>query len=236
MDIDGMSLLESLCSSEFNSMFADDYFSSTFQDIEILGFNASPLKEVKTNILASNKSVMTYYSKKEALIDTKRVIINPVSIGLVPYEIWENRDYTFQEMLESHFRRRSSKFVKFAQKLFNALAITKAFPDLFDVVGVMWINDSLFKVDKNALGFILGIKKPNASFFNPHGAFKTHGFREIQKHVLEPKYGIPYESIKGKARTNIRVFEHKTKAFSRDMYANSVTKCKWKRSSIKKIT
>lgn len=162
-------------------------------------------------------------------IDISKVMINPTEIGFQPLKIWENYEMSLKDILITHFRRRSSRLVKFPHKLFNALIITSIYPELYSTMGVMWISDTLIKVNKEALGVAFGVKRPKASFFNPQGAFRTHGFKEVPRDIVHTRF-IAQEYLSDIDGSNVRVYEHAQRMFTRDMDLNNLDKCKWKKT------
>ena len=118
----------------------------------------------------------------------------------------------------NYFPKRSSKKLRFEHKLWNALALTKRYPELADVIGIVWETSTVIRVDKTAFGSLLGLTKPTAALFNPQGSFRSHGFSE----VLEP----------GKANdpeATARYFVHDSGTFTKYSTADAMLKlCKWK--------
>lgn len=157
----------------------------------------------------------------------ENVLINPVRMNLVPKENWIDQDYLLNDLVVQHFQRRSSSMVKFAHKLWNVLEITKLYPELYKFLGATWVSDTLIKVNKNALAGTFGLKRPQASIFNAHGVFITHGFIEITKDEILFRDSNVKRQIEDLDGVQVKVFEHSTNKFHRNMETIKIYKCKW---------
>ena len=101
------------------------------------------------------------------------------SLSLFPKNSWKEEQVSFVDMCGSHFQCKSNRKVKFEHKLWNALQLTSARPDLYPVVGVMWVSDSVIQVNRLVFGRLLGLEKSTSALFNLQGSFPTHGFTEL---------------------------------------------------------
>ena len=144
--------------------------------------------------------------------------VNPKKLRLLPFEDWIGYDsVTFGEMIERHFRARSTKHLHFEHKLWNALVLTKVYPNLTSVIGVSWAGFGVIKVDKSAFGALLGLTKPTAALFNPQGSFRSHGFHEITSSDWGPN-----------SDTNDRLFVHRSGRFNESLRPEAITQiCRW---------
>lgn len=83
------------------------------------------------------------------------------------------------DLREAYFSRRNGIGRRFDVKLRNALRITSKFPELYPLVGVMRLSDSIFKVDGRVFGRLLGINAINGGLFHRQGNFTRHGYARI---------------------------------------------------------
>lgn len=166
-----------------------------------------------------------------------RIIINPTRLSMVPHDIW-NKEQVFmlKDLVERHFRRRSTNAVKFPHKLWNVLAITKEFPSLYPILGATWISNYLIKVNKDKLANTLGLKRPKESLFNPQGTFITHGFVNVTKLEIEANQTLTnLELIRDVDGSIVRIYKHGNNKFSQDMKTKNMNKCRWKLIKKKKL-
>ena len=107
------------------------------------------------------------------------VKIIPSQYNFYPSSVWDLREYSFSELRSEHFMMKSNKMVRFQHKLWNALQITQRWPDMYQVVGVLWFTERVVQVNKEIFGRLLGLEKATSALFNIQGSFPTHGFREV---------------------------------------------------------
>ena len=100
-------------------------------------------------------------------------------LNLVPKAAWKGERVSFVDMCTNHFLCKSNRRVKFEHKLWNALQVTSLRPDLYPLVGVMWLSDSIIQVSRLTFGRLLGLEKSTSALFNMQGSFPTHGFDEL---------------------------------------------------------
>lgn len=105
--------------------------------------------------------------------------INPRALGFVPSSAWSSDPISFGVLVATFFRRRNSANCKFHHKLFNALRLTQAFPELLPHVGVEWATEKVFRVHRNAFARLLGLRTVDGSLFHQQGNFPSHGFVEL---------------------------------------------------------
>ena len=108
----------------------------------------------------------------------------------VPHEYWllQKRIWTVRELMTSYFRLRTAKHATFQYKLANALKLTASHPDLFRVIGVMWVTDRVIMVNKSILSKLLGVGKATTAIFSTQGVFLTHGFVEVPPACVNPLF------------------------------------------------
>lgn len=206
-------------------IFTDE--NKIMNDLENLDFPENPPISVEYQD-NTDENLMDEGSDVPLDIDyPENVHINPVRLNLVPRENWIDQDYSLNDLVTQHFQKRSSSMVKFAHKLWNVLEITKAYPELYKFLGATWISDTLIKVNKNALAGTFGLKRPQASIFNTHGVFITHGFIEIAKDEIIFRNSNVRREIEDLDGIQVKVFEHSMNKFHQRMETNKIYKCKW---------
>jgi hypothetical protein len=107
------------------------------------------------------------------------VTFNPVELGFIPESAWQDRKYTFGELVVTFFQQKSSGHTRFLHKLYNALRIVELDPFYSTFIGLEWVSDRILKVNKRVFGRLLGIRAIDGAFFHQQGNFPSHGFREI---------------------------------------------------------
>jgi len=157
-------------------------------------------------------------------INQSRIILNPFLFGFLPKERAENRAITLEEVIKKHFLVRSTKRVRFEHKLWNALCITKKYPNLFSIFGVMWISKTVIKVNKTMFANVLGITRPTAALFNVQGSFPSHGFEEVEPSELRSQ-GIDIGDADG---INVRLIRHTSGQFTSESGIDALSICRWK--------
>ena len=80
-----------------------------------------------------------------------------------------------------YFSRRNGAARQFDFKLYNALCITEKYPDAYEHVGAMWINDTIMKINSNVFAELLGIHAIQGGLFHKQGNFSRHGFVHVYK-------------------------------------------------------
>ena len=146
--------------------------------------------------------------------------INPKQLHFIPESRWEtDSPIDFKNLQANYFTKRSSKKLRFEHKLWNALLLTKTYPFLYHVVGVIWETNSIIKVDVNTFAKLLGISKATSALCSPQGSFPSHGFSELTRSELE-RYNI-------RSTENERFYEHESGNFKSDSSPEELEKCKW---------
>ena len=167
----------------------------------------SPSQEIGNLSKASNENLL-------------RIKIFPDQLKLVPADEWKTRnEVCLRSLIESHFRARSTKRLRFEHKLWNALAITRHHPELMSVIGIAWETEEMIRVNRDVFGALLGLTRPTAALFNPHGSFQSHGFREV----------IPDE--KKNVDVRVRFFVHAFGKFTQHSPPEDLLACKWQTGS-----
>jgi hypothetical protein len=112
------------------------------------------------------------------------------------------------------FQRKNSANCRFPHKLFHALS-------LFGLVGVRWVTDRIFKVDKYIFGRFLGIDSIDGGFFHRQGNIPSHGFAGLTAAEIRQV------CIANVDQDRVRLLYHKGNLFAKGSNEEVVTQCKW---------
>jgi hypothetical protein len=160
---------------------------------------------------------------QQALIDD-RLVFAPQELGFLPSNYWLDHQVTFGDLVTKFFQRKNNANCRFPHKLYNALTIVAQDPAKYSLLGVSWITDRIFKVDKLIFGRLLGITAIDGGLFHHQGNFPSHGFVEL---------GVADANIEDLAlvtdvdRDRVRLFIHSGDMFHKDADEASVTMCRW---------
>jgi hypothetical protein len=105
------------------------------------------------------------------------------------------------------------------------LALVDHNPSLFSLIGVRWVADRIFLVDKFIFGRLLGINAIDGGLFHRQGNFPSHGFAELAGGELEQvsqRLGLTDVD-----QDRVRLLYHKGNMFSKTADEDSVSRCKW---------
>jgi len=163
---------------------------------------------------------------REVINDQNKVFC-PQEIGFVPTNYWINSSLTFGELVQQFFQRKNNANCRFPQKLFNALLLVQHNPTMWPFVGVKWVSDDTFVVNKYVFGRLLGISACDGGLFHRQGNFPSHGFQEILPNDQPPNVegiSIDYDQT--------RLLRHGARKFTRTCEDDFVNSCKWENSSI----
>jgi hypothetical protein len=153
------------------------------------------------------------------------LIFSPQQLGFMPSNYWLAMDATFGDLVGKFFQRKNNANCRFPHKLYNALALVDHNPALFNLVGVQWVTDRLFKVDKFIFGRLLGIVSIDGALFHQQGNFPSHGFGEVPGTDIE-RLRLSFD-IADVDQDRIRLFYHKGNGFAKSSNEDAVTRCKW---------
>jgi hypothetical protein len=109
---------------------------------------------------------------------------------------------------------------------FNALILVERNPGLWHFVGVQWVTDKVFRVDKLIFGRLLRIEKIDGGLFHRQGNFPSYGFRELdtnERGELTRRLGI--ENVDG---DRLRLLYHEGGFFARGVTEELLSRCKWR--------
>ncbi|OHT11750.1 hypothetical protein TRFO_18731 [Tritrichomonas foetus] len=159
---------------------------------------------------------------QEALND-QQLTVSPQALGFLPSNYWLNLDSSFGELVTKFFQRKNNANCRFPHKLYNALAIVQQDPKMYNLLGVKWITDNVFKVDKLIFGRVLGISSIDGGLFHRQGNFPSHGFKELNAtEIAEIKKTYDVSDVD---QDRIRLMHHPM--FSKTSDEDSVNRCKW---------
>jgi hypothetical protein len=148
----------------------------------------------------------------------------PQVLGFMPTNYWLMTDVTFSDLVTKFFQRKNNANCRFPHKLFNALTIVDQQPALVHLIGVQWVSEKVFRVDKLIFGRLLGIVSIDGGLFHRQGNFPSHGFAELPSADVA-RLGVP--ELADIDHDRIRVLYHKGNLFARTSSEDAVTGCKW---------
>lgn len=152
--------------------------------------------------------------------------IDPIALGLLPTEYWKSSCVPLLKVFTPFFPTRSTKKVRFEHKLWNALVLTRKYPDLLPIIGVSWVSQYIIKVNRVVFGNLLNVTRPSAALFNSQGLLLTHGFREVSKKEAIQS-GVDLNLIDNVDESVIRLFTHTERFFGENSKKEDIAKCRW---------
>lgn len=151
---------------------------------------------------------------------------NPRSLGFIPATLWADQEVTFGDVVTDFFQRKNNANSRFSHKLFNALRLGESSPLFPQLVGVMWLNQNILRVDKRVFARLLGIKSIDGSLFHQQGNFPSHGFIEIGAGDAS-RMCPPGLDLTGVDFENVRLLIHGENLFKRGCTESDIEHCKW---------
>jgi hypothetical protein len=161
----------------------------------------------------------------QAAITNPSLVFSPQELQFLPSNYWLTVDANFGDLVTKFFRRKNNANCRFSHKLFNALALVDHNPSLFHLIGVRWVTDRIFVVDKFIFGRLLGINSIDGGLFHRQGNFPSHGFAELAGPELEQvrqRFGLTDVD-----QDRVRLLYHRENMFSKTADEDSVSRCKW---------
>jgi hypothetical protein len=161
----------------------------------------------------------------ESALTDPTLVCNPRADGFLPSNYWLETQYTFGEVVQSFFQRRNNANCRFPHKLFNALVLVDNDPKFYDLVGVKWVTDRVFKVDKLLFGRLLAVGTVDDALFHHQGMFQTNGFVELSQNdtnALRDEYDIGDVD-----QERVRLMFSETNSFYRNCDEAAVSSCGW---------
>lgn len=220
IEADRVALRELSGLGSFNSTSVDMVEHSMPPHLSLSG-NRELTESMPTFNLRPPLKSMTF----DELCSDPTVRVRPKQMGFIPHTAWTDEPISFGLLVTSFFRRRNSVHSKFPYKLLNALRLCEKCPDFIPHVGVQWITDSIFRVERNVFAKLLGVKTVEGGLFHQQGNFPSHGFMEFpykESNELSIKYGY------GPVDLSVhRFLEHSSKDFNRYSTEQDILQCKW---------
>jgi hypothetical protein len=152
--------------------------------------------------------------------------ISPRTLGFMPSSYWLNTSISFGDLVQKFFHRKNNSSCRFPHKLFNALLLVEANPPLFSLIGVKWLTDSTFLVDKYVFGRLLGILSFDGGLFHRQGNFPSHGFVEVTLSEVSQIKAEGFDPT-GIDSDRYRVLRHSSGQFTKGVTEEFFTYCKW---------
>lgn len=122
-----------------------------------------------------------------------------------------------------YFTRRNGAARQFDYKLYNALCISKRFPESFPFVGAKWVSNTVIKINAPVIANLLGIHAVQGGLFHKQGNFTRHGYQHVYLQHLDSLKNDP--QCADVDEYNIRLFVDTLNRFTRDgeyKFANEV--------------
>jgi hypothetical protein len=152
-------------------------------------------------------------------------LVNPKGLGFIPSSFWTEGDFTLGHIVESFFQKRNTANCRFSHKLFNALRLSTAFPELARHIGVEWITQTVLRVDKFVFARLLKIKAIDGSLFHQQGNFPSHGFVELSEN--DARADCPSNLLVGVDYEAVRLLRHQDGVITRDCTSKDIENCRW---------
>jgi hypothetical protein len=180
------------------------------------------LKTLPTDLDIEGPSSNADY--QAALADSS-LVFSPQALGFLPSNYWLAVDATFSDLVTKFFQRKNNANCRFPHKLYNALALVEHNPMTFHLLGVQWVTDRIFKVDKLIFGRLLGIIAVDGGLFHRQGNFPSHGFAELATSEIEALRST--HDLGDVDQDRVRLLYHKFDGFAKGSTEDAVTRCKW---------
>jgi hypothetical protein len=160
----------------------------------------------------------------QAACADRSLTFHPTDLGFLPTP-WPDRKRTFGDLVNDFFTRKSSASSRFLHKLYNALTIAELDAAYFGLVGVAWVTDRVFKVDKVRFARLLGIKTIDGSLWHKQGNFPSHGFVEVSP--ADARRNLTPEQLEGVDFDVVRMVTHEANVFTRGVPPDIDERCRW---------
>lgn len=158
---------------------------------------------------------------------TQGETIDPIRLRFVPISSWTSKQVSLSYLEETYFSRKNNVNRRFEHKLWNALQITKAFPNLISQVGVVWISNTIFKVYKSIFARLLHIRCINGGLFHKQGNFTCHGFVVLTESEISSSKIFQNSLLLDVDYRNVVCVAHKNRSFTMDAPESTISECKW---------
>ena len=185
-------------------------------------------KEPKAKILPPELECDAVSSNQEykAALLNQALIIKPIQLGFLPANYWVTEEYTFGNLVTGFFQKKNNSNCRFPHKLFNGLLLVQKQPHMYPLIGLMWITDNIFKVDKYVFGRLLGITTIDGGLMHSQGNFPSHGFKELSSDdvLALKKAGVNLDDVDF---DRIRLMTHPNGKFTQSCTEEVLHSCKW---------
>ena len=164
-----------------------------------------------------------------SMCSSSSCIIHPKQIQFIPEKFWPNENFEFGDIVYSFFQKKNNSNCRFYHKLYNALQITKYYPEFVHLIGVQWLTNEVIQVNSKEFARLLGIRTIDGSLFHRQGNFPSHGFVELTKD--EVMRMIPEENAREINYSDIKAIRHRTGGFTKDSTESDFEHCNWVKST-----
>ena len=176
-----------------------------------------------TPVFMVRKSIQTM--EYEKVLADHTITINPKKVQFIPANAWQNENIAFGVLVATFFRKRNSMHCKFPNKIFNALKLSVFMPEFIPHIGVEWVTETVFRVNRVAFARLLGVKAIEGGLFHQQGNFPSHGFYELpfaESDQLSRMYGYGPADL-----SQVRFMTHSSGMFRRSSTEMDIEKCRW---------
>lgn len=151
--------------------------------------------------------------------------IDPQALHFIPENAWTSQNVSLQFLYTDYFGRKNNVNRRFEHKLWNALRITSAFPNMTKLVGVVWVTDTVMKVYKHPFARLLNITAIDGALFHKQGNFTRHGF--VTLNDTEAKAKVPPEHLHDVDFRDVLLLTHRTLQFTMLSGEGNISTCRW---------
>jgi hypothetical protein len=152
-------------------------------------------------------------------------VLDPTALRFVPETSWTSQTVSLQTLHCDYFGRKNNVNRRFEHKLWNALQITAAFPNMLKIVGVVWVSDFVIKVYKYAFAKLLNISAVDGGLFHKQGNFTRHGFVTLSDAEARAKV-LPEHLVDVDFRDVLLIW-HQHAQFTRLASEGTISGCRW---------
>lgn len=174
---------------------------------------------------AFNTRKLTSNSDFESMCLNPAVTVNPKRMQFIPASAWTNDKMPFGVLVSTFFRKRNSMHCKFPYKLYNALKMSLLAPEFIPHIGIEWVTDTIFRVNRVVFARLLGVRTVEGGLFHQQGNFPSHGFVELpfdESDQISRKHGYGPADL-----SQVRFMKHCTGHFVRYSTEHDLEQCKW---------
>jgi hypothetical protein len=152
-------------------------------------------------------------------------IIDPIALRFIPHSAWTPQTTSLQSLHDDYFGRKNNVNRRFEHKLWNALRLTSAFPNMTKLIGVVWVTETVIKVYKHEFAKLLNINTVDGGLFHKQGNFTRHGFVVLTDADVRDK--IAPDLIIDVDFRDILLITHNQRQFTMFSSEETISTCKW---------